>query len=297
ADCNKFFADNEQAIYTRMEFNELYKCLEIAADILAVGYGEYSIPRQYFTLYNIAGKDQQDYPEMVAEMGKLKNAITDFSFEETRKQAIDACLQIGASLEDQFKNNKSRRKRIQDFYFWNIAACYLIGGNSEKSLQYYKSYYMLNKMAEETLPVGMFPRYYIPLSLLTVLHNSATTIDLTGLGSPLEAARKAVAVDEEARVEKLQQQEEDQLKALQSLNIRNEDGFIVTNEGDTLKGKISISYVKEDKTQIEQLGLGKTVIIRPGRDGKSYETFKPGSAQFFITGNRRFEPVFIKPEA
>jgi hypothetical protein len=269
------FKKNEEAIYKRMEFNTWYYTMDYAKKLIEIAYGTYRLPSNDFYSKTLSKKGKSGLPELAEAVKKQLDLIEGLGDEKKKEASMAGLKQNMLYFDSAIANINQYGPKVQRVILSNAAWGALLTGQTQKSEEYFAKYYQVEN--DEFQMYGAYKATF-------ALYQDRDII-----------AQPAVVVQPDDDVTRLFPE-----KAVYDpsvVNIVRKEGQIEKNDGEIIKGQITIEYAPKPGGIVD-MDLGKAATVYYQKNGgETYQFGKVANTKKIVIGERIFEPVTRKVSA
>lgn len=275
---NEFLKKNEAAIQKRMELNAWYYTMDYIKQVLEIAYSNYELPQSRFYSKVFLKKGKSQYAELTAMIERFYDAVEDLDDAKkgaAMKEELNKCM---AYFDGEVDSIAKYGPKSQTVVLSNAAWCALIKGDREKAASYFTKYYLVEN--DEYNMFGPFQSNYSVYHLNAELKESGPIAEPDGDISFLTPPKAGAAGFNPDLI-----------------NITRKDGEVEKNNGEIIKGQITIEYVAKS-SGIVDMDLGKAATVYYTKNGgETYQFAKVNNTKQIRMGDRIFEPIARKTSA
>lgn len=269
------FKKNEEAIYKRMEYNTWDFTMDYAKKLIEIAYGNYRLPSSDFYSKTLTKKGKSGLPELAEAVKKQFDLIEGLGEEKTKEASMTGLKENMVYFDGLIANINQYGPKVQRVILSNAAWGALLTGQTQKSEEYFAKYYQI-----EDNEFSMYDSYKATFAFYQ---------DRDILAQP------AAVVQPDNDVSRLFPE-----KAVYDpsvVNIIRNEGQIEKNDGEIIKGQITIEYAAKPGGIVD-MDLGKAATVYFQKNGaETYQFGKVGNTKRILIGERVFEPVSRKVSA
>lgn len=275
---NDYFKKNEQAILKRMEYNTWYYVTDYIKQVLEIAYSNYKLPVDEFYGKVFLKKGKSQYPVLTDNTEKLGDLIGDLDDEKKGPAYMEELKKVQSYFDAEVDNIASYGPKSQTVVLSHASWGALLTGQREKAAAHFTKYYMIEN--EEYNMFNRFKSAYLTYQLHDALKQSGAVVEpdadisfLTPVKTPPPGIDPAL------------------------INITRKDGEVEKENGEIIKGQVSIDYVAKGGGIVD-LDLGKAATVYFTKNGgETYQFAKVNNTKRISIGDRVFEPVARKTSA
>jgi len=263
------FEKNAQAVYKRMELNTWYYTLEDMKKVVEIGYSRYKLPVADFYSKVLTKKSKAALPVIAEAVNRQQDFIGNLDDDKKSEAAMAGLKQNMLVFDSLAANLGSFGSKVQRVILSNAAWGALISGQREKAADYFAKYYLVEDAEYE-----MFTPFK---TAFAVYHNRDIISQPASMVQPDEDVSFLTP--------------EKPVFDPSTVNISKEEGEVEKNDGEIIKGKISIDFAAK-AGGIVDMDLGKAATVYFTKNGgETYQFAKVNNTKKIRIGNRTFEPV------
>lgn len=274
----EYFQKNEAAIAKRMEHNSWYYTGEIIKQVLEIAFSNYELPSSSFYSRVFAKKGKAFYTGLSDAVEKLSDVIDDLDDSKKGPAMREELKKSMAYFDQQVDSIGKYGPMGQTVVLSNAAWCALLNGEREKAANYFSRYYLVE--GDDQTMTNPFKENYLVYHLHDAMKQSGPSFEPDGDISFLTPAKTVPAGFDPSLI-----------------NIARQDGEVEKENGEIIKGQISIDYVGKNGGIVD-LDLGKAATVYFTKNGgETYQFAKVNNTKQIRMGDRVFEPVTRKTSA
>jgi len=275
---NDYFKKNEQAILKRMEYNVWYYASDQIKQVLEIAYSNYRLPVDDFYAKVFLKKGKSQYPVLMDNAEKLRDLIGDLDDEKKGVANMEELKKIQSYFDTQVDSIANYGPKSQTVVLSHAAWGALLSGQREKAASHFTRYYLVEN--DDYNMFSPFKSAYLIYHLHDELKQAGAVIEPdTDISFLTPAKIPSPGIDPSL------------------INITRKDGEVEKENGEVIKGQISIDFVAKNGGIVD-LDLGKAATVYFTKNGgETYQFAKVNNTKRITIGDRMFEPVSRKTSA